>query len=214
MVKSPSLAEQAFERLEHALVTLQLPPGETVREQQLAAVAGIGRTPVREAILRLADMGLLRILPRKGVLVAPIVRTELQQVLEVRRVLERLLVVKACERATTHLRQKLKELPERLRMVSATGDLTTFFFLDRQLDAWLTQAAANRHLTTALEPLQVHCRRFWFLRRNALALPEAAERHAALAMAVSTTDNAGAVRSINGMIAQLEGQLISLDNPD
>lgn len=210
--RTPSQADQAFEALEHMLVTLELSPGQAVNEKDLVGAVGLGRTPVREAILRLADLGLLKVLPRKGLLVASIQRSELQRVLEVRRVLERLLVVKACERASRSQRRQLEEFPERLRMVAATRDLSAFFQLDRGLDAILSAASGNHYLVSALAPLQVHCRRLWFYRRQELDLREAAERHAGLAAAVFAGDGAAAVRSVNGVITELESQLQALDN--
>lgn len=209
---APSQAELAFDALERLLVTLALPPGEAVREKALAEAVGYGRTPVREAIQRLSSMGLLQVLPRKGLLVAPVNRAELQQVLEVRRVLERLLVVKACERAGHAHRQSLQDIAARMRMLGAAGDTTAFYRLDRQLDTVLADACGNSHLIAALAPLQVHCRRLWYLHRAQLVLTEAADLHAGLATAVAGGDSAGAVRAVNGIIAQLETWLLGLDH--
>jgi len=61
-----SLAEQAYGVLEQKLVALELPPGEIVSEGQLIALTGLGRTPVREAMQRLAQQDLIQVMPRKG----------------------------------------------------------------------------------------------------------------------------------------------------
>ncbi len=90
-----SLAEQAYRVLEEQLVTLKLAPGELIAEKDLMDKTGIGRTPVREAMQRLSADGLLQVIPRKGLMVTPLRRTDLSQIIEARRVLERLLVVKA-----------------------------------------------------------------------------------------------------------------------
>jgi DNA-binding GntR family transcriptional regulator len=90
-----SLAEQAYRVLEEQLVTLKLAPGELIAEKDLMSRANIGRTPVREAIQRLSAEGLLQVLPRKGLMVTPLRRTDLTRIIEARRVLERLMVVKA-----------------------------------------------------------------------------------------------------------------------
>ena len=60
--ENPSLADQAYQLLEEQLVTLQFTPGELLGEKDLVRRAGFGRTPVREAIQRLAAEGLLRVL--------------------------------------------------------------------------------------------------------------------------------------------------------
>ena len=60
----PSLAEQAYRLLEDKLVRLELAPGSVVSEGQLIEMTGLGRTPVREAMQRLAQQELFRVLPR------------------------------------------------------------------------------------------------------------------------------------------------------
>jgi len=204
-----SLAEQAYARLEVELVSLALPPGATLQERVLAERVGLGRTPVREAIQRLAAQGLLQVLPRKGLVVAPVQRSELVQIVEVRRVLERLLVVKAAERSTPDQRQALRALAAHLDHLG--GDLDAFFRLDRRLDQLLASACGNRHLVGALAPMHSHCRRVWYMHRHQLDLGTAVGMHAALARAVAEGDGAGAVRALNGIIGVLEGLLAEVD---
>ena len=196
-------AEEAFDGLEALLVTLRLPPGESVQEKQLAELVGLGRTPVREAIQRLSSLGLLRIFPRKGLVVAPVERTQLAQIVEVRRVLERLLVVKAAERASFDQRRALQALAVHLDGLS--DDLELFMRLDRRLDELLLSASGNGYLKTALAPMHAHCRRLWYMNLPRVDLSSAATFHAALARSVADGDGAGAIRALNGIMAILEG---------
>jgi len=205
-----SLAEEAQVQLERLLVTLQLEPGAVVQERTLAETTGLGRTPVREAIQRLAGEGLLKVMPRKGLLVTPVLRSELAQIVEVRRVLERLLVVKAAERASLDQRQALQALAVHLDGVA--GDLDAFLRLDRRLDELLAAACGNSHLVRTLAPMHAHCRRLWYLNRHRLDLGAATEMHAALARAVAAGDGAGAARALNGIIAVLEALVAELDS--
>ncbi|HKX38598.1 MAG TPA: GntR family transcriptional regulator, partial [Burkholderiales bacterium] len=85
-----SLTDQAYTALEELIVTLQLAPGEAVSEQMLAERLKIGRTPIREALQRLARERLVTILPRRGVMVSAIDVAAQLRLLEVRRELERL----------------------------------------------------------------------------------------------------------------------------
>jgi len=195
-----SLAEAAYRELERQLVTLALKPGQLLQEKELATALAIGRTPVREAVQRLASQGLLRVLPRKGLLVAPLSAPQLGRVIETRRVLERLLVVKAAERADARQRERLATLGQRI----GGADLETFFDLDRALDDCLAEAADNPFLAASLQPLHSHCRRLWFLNRDSLDLGQAVGLHASLAAAVSAGDNAGAIGALNGIIGILE----------
>lgn len=200
--EKPSLAQQACRELEYRLVTLEFAPGQLLQEKALVGALGIGRTPVREAVLHLAAHRLLEVLPRKGLLVAPIRRTELAQVIETRRVLERLLVVKAAERALQTQRSALRELGGRL--ASLQDDYRAFFELDRQLDELLSACCANTFLSEALAPLRSHCRRLWYRFRSGLDVAEAAGLHAHLARAVADGEGAGAIRAMNGIIGILE----------
>ena len=141
VAQSGSLAEQAYRLFEEQLVTLRLAPGELIGEKDLVNIAGIGRTPVREAIQRLSAEGLLQVLPRKGLMVTPLRRSDLSQIIEARRVLERLMVVKAAERATPDQRQALKVLAAQLE--STDGNL----------------AVSYTHLT--LPTMRLRCRSRW-----------------------------------------------------
>lgn len=204
-----SLAEQAYWRLEEQLVTLKLAPGVLIGERDLIETAGIGRTPVREAIQRLSGEGLLQVLPRKGLMVTPLRRSDLMQIIETRRVLERLLVVKAAERATPDQRQALRILASHL---DAAGDeLEVFFRLDHRLDELLAAACNNRYLVKALATMHSQCRRLWYLHRQQLNLPRSAQLHAGLARAVADEDGAGAIRALDEIISILEQLVNGLD---
>ena len=170
---------------------------------------GIGRTPVREAIQKLAAHGLLKVMPRKGLMVSPVLRSELIQIVEARRVLERFLVVKALERADSDQRKALETLAAHLER--AEGDPGSYLRLDRRLDELLESACGNQFLVQALSPLQVHCRRLWSLQHGKLDLPRSARLHAGLARSVALGDASGAIRSLNGIIAILEELLGGLD---
>jgi len=204
-----SLAGQAYRLLEEMLVTLELAPGEMVAERDLVDRAGIGRTPVREAIQRLSGEGLLMVLPRKGLMVTPLRRSDLGQIVEARRVMERLLVVKAAERASDDQRQALRLLASRIE--AADKDLEVFFRLDHQLNGLLEAASQNHYLVRALAAMHSHCRRLWYLHRGRLNLPRAAELHGGLARAVAGRDVTGAIRALDEIIATLEELVNALD---
>ena len=204
-----SLAEQAYRLLEEQLVTLRLAPAQLVAEKDLVDIAGIGRTPVREAIQKLSAEGMLQVLPRKGLMVTPIRRSDLLQIVEARRVLERLMVVKASERATDEQRQALRQLATRLE--SGGDNLQAYFRLDRQLDEMLEAACNNQYLVRALAAMRSQCRRLWYLHRQQLNLPRSAELHAGLARAVADADGAGAIRALDEIITIMEKLVNGLD---
>ena len=83
--RAETLTEQAYRIIEEQIVTLRHKPGDILSEQMLSASSNIGRTPIREALQRLAREGLVTILPRKGILVSEINPRHQLLVLEVRR---------------------------------------------------------------------------------------------------------------------------------
>ncbi|MGH8742619.1 MAG: GntR family transcriptional regulator, partial [Burkholderiales bacterium] len=105
-----TLTDRAYTGIEELIVTLQLAPGGAVSEQMLAERLGIGRTPIREALQRLARERLVVILPRRGVMVSAIdVKSQLR-LLEVRREVERLVARGAARRASEAERARFAEL--------------------------------------------------------------------------------------------------------
>ena len=204
-----SLAEQAYILLEEQLVTLELAPGELVGEKDLVDRAGIGRTPVREAIQRLSAEGLLQVIPRKGLMVTPLRRSDLAKIIEARRVLERLVVVKSAERATPDQRQALRILAAHIE--AAGNDAEVLFRLDSRLDELLATACQNSFLVGALAVMHSQCRRLWYLHRNRLNLSRSAQLHGGLARAVAAGDGVGAIRALDETIAILESLVDGLD---
>src|SRR5258708_17323252 len=101
-----SLTEKAYRQIEELIVTLQVPPGAVVSEASLSERLAIGRTPIREALQRLARERLVVVLPRRGIMVSEInVRTQLR-LLQVRLELERLIARSAARRAGEAQRQQ------------------------------------------------------------------------------------------------------------
>jgi DNA-binding GntR family transcriptional regulator len=107
-----TLTEQAYRLIEEQIVTLRLKPGDVLSEQMMSAMFKIGRTPIREALQRLAREGLITILPRKGILVSDINPRNQLLVLEVRREIERLLSRVGAERASKDQREQLVEIAQ------------------------------------------------------------------------------------------------------
>ena len=110
--KAETLTEQAYYRLEEMIVTLKLAPGAILSEQTLSVDLGIGRTPIREALQRLAREGLVLVLPRKAILVTDTDPRKQLLVLEVRRELERLLARASAERASVAERAQFQAIAD------------------------------------------------------------------------------------------------------
>jgi DNA-binding GntR family transcriptional regulator len=184
-----TLTELAYRQLEEQIVTLRLEPGEFLSEHALSASLSIGRTPIREALQRLAREGLVTILPRKGILVSETDPRKQLLVLEVRRELERLLAHLGAQRATEEQRRRLREIAEGMDRAARTNDDIVFMRLDRELNLLISAAAHNDYATRAMRALHGHSRRFWYLHyKQAADLPLCARLHAAQARAIADGD--------------------------
>ena len=201
-----SLTEHAYRELEELIVTLQLPPGEVLSEMDLAKRFGVGRTPIREALQRLAHEGLVVILPRRGVLVSEVnIHTHLM-LLEVRREIERLMVRAACHRATESERAQLAEIAEGLEEAAERADDVGFMRLDKRLNAVIANACHNEFAAKAIGLISGLTRRFWYMHYQKSAdLPHCARLHAELTRAISSRNEKAAVKACDRLIDYIEG---------
>jgi len=181
-----TLTEKAYRQLEEQIVTLRLKPGEFLSEYALSGSLRIGRTPIREALQRLAREGLVTILPRKGILVSETDPRKQLLVLEVRRELERLLSRLGAQRATDAQRERFREIAESMDRAGKANDDITFMRLDRELNLLVADAAGNEYAARAMRFLQGHSRRFWYMHyKQAADLPLCARLHARQARAIA-----------------------------
>ncbi len=97
---SESAAAVAYERLKRMIVSLELVPGTPLTEPAFGSLLGMGRTPIREALLRLADERLVTIFPRRGMVVAYLGLSEVQQLFEARTLVEAANAKRAAKRAS------------------------------------------------------------------------------------------------------------------
>jgi DNA-binding GntR family transcriptional regulator len=200
-----TLTEQAYHAIEDAIVTLALEPGEVVSEAQIATRLGFGRTPVREALQRLARERLVRILPRRGIVVASVDVGEQLRLLAVRREIERLIARTAARRADASQRTEFRALAEAIEHAAAAGDATTFLGLDRNLNLLVLEAARNEFATAAMALMHGLSRRFWYIHgRQTTGLGQAAEVHARLARAIAAGDEPAAAAASDLLLDYIE----------
>jgi DNA-binding GntR family transcriptional regulator len=200
-----SLTERAYRELEERIVTLQLAPGAVVTEASLAAMLGIGRTPIREALQRLARERLVTILPRRGILVAEENLTTELRLLELRREVERLLARSAARRAGAEQRRRFGELAAGMEQAARGSDDIGFMRLDRDFNLLMLDAARNEFAAAAMTLMHGLSRRFWYIHYRAVAdLPLAARLHAEVARAVAAGDAAAAASASDRLIDYIE----------
>lgn len=200
-----TLKEQAYERIEEAIVTLELPPGSVVSESAMSEMTGIGRTPIREAIQRLAQENLIVVLPQRGLLVAEMdVRKQLR-LLETRREVERLIARSAARRATDAERRRFGELASEFEAEAVSDDDTGFVRSDREFNELCLSAARNEFAEGAMRLMHGLSRRFWYVHyRQAADLPETARLHAAIARTICEGNSEAAGAALDRLLDLME----------
>src|ERR1700733_10396494 len=200
-----TLTDRAYRELEEMIVTLQLSPGTVLSEQALAVRLKIGRTPIREALQRLARDGLVVIMPRRGIMVSEINLKLQLRLLEVRRELERLMASLAAERASPDERREFAEVAEAMLVAAARADDIAFMGLDQGFNILIAIAARNECARRSMGLMNGLSRRFWYQHYQEVAdLPLAAKLHAAVAEAVSQKKVKAAATASDRLIDYIE----------
>lgn len=157
------LADRAYGELRDRLVTLRIAPGEPIDEELVGSQLGIGRTPVREAIKRLALESLVTVYPRRGTFAAEINITDLAYVSDVRRQLEGLAATRAAERITPALTVEAQELVVALERARGAVDVTAMMELDTRVHRFVHRAAGNPFLEETLTRYLNLSLRIWYM---------------------------------------------------
>lgn len=195
-----SLADKAYDAIRGLIVSLELAPGAVIDERTLIERLGIGRTPVREALRRLAQERLVEVYPRRGMFVTGVDVRELARLSEVRAALEPEAARWAAERATEAEREELASL---LEEIDGHGeDLMT---LDERIHRAVYRAAHNDLLAATLEQYYTLARRIWSLAGDRAGdLADAVEAHAALLEAILDEDGDRAAAAMRGHVMNFE----------
>lgn len=194
-----SQSHLAYLALERLVVTQALKPGALVTEKELIDLAGHGRTPVREAIQKLAWQGLILVKPRVGLQIAEIGPQDHASVMQVRRELEPIAAALVAEAAVDEQRSRLLACVRAMEECATTGDLAGFFEADKAFDEIMEGACPNGFITQALAPVQTHSRRLWY----STASSERMGRSIALHVAVIRAICEGRAEEARGAMAAL-----------
>lgn len=195
----------AYLRLESLVVTLELSPGSLVTEKQLIALAGLGRTPVREAIQKLDWQGLIAVRPRAGLQVTALDPAHPAMIYETRRQLEPLAARLMAERIDAEARQALIACAKAMTECSVTGDKAGFLDADKSFDEIMERICPNPFVTQALSSLQTHARRYWFHSADGEALHASVDAHVKVIRALLQGDPAASEQAMRALIDGMPG---------
>jgi DNA-binding GntR family transcriptional regulator len=160
----PSLiAERAYLALRDRIVTLRLPPGSVLREDELMRELEIGRTPLREAVKRLTLENLVAVRPRRGTFVTDVHPADIEAITEVRVELEGFAAALAAKRLDAAGRQVARALLEELDWHERDGDHEQLMRLDTRVHRFTWAQARNPYLVETLERCFTLSLRIWYV---------------------------------------------------
>ena len=164
--EAPSIkleADRAYLDLRDRIVTLSLAPGTVLREDELMRELVVGRTPLREAVKRLALENLVAVQPRRGTFVTAVEAADIVNITEVRAELEGYAAELAAQRLDDGHRAAAEALLHEVEHLAAPGDPDWLMRFDERIHHFTWEAAGNPYLLETLERYFTHSLRIWYL---------------------------------------------------
>jgi DNA-binding GntR family transcriptional regulator len=157
------VAERAYVELRNRIVTLRLAPGTVLREDELMREIGLGRTPLREAVKRLALENLVAVQPRRGTFVTDIEASDIVNITEVRAELEGYAAELAALRMDGEARAAAEALVDEIEEVTKPHEQEWLMRFDERIHHFIWEASGNPYLVETLEQYFTHSLRIWYL---------------------------------------------------
>ena len=203
------IADRAYAALRDGIVTLQLTPGTALREDELMRRLELGRTPLREAVKRLALEGLVEVRPRSGTYVTDIHARDIVHIAELRAELEAQAARLAAKRLDDAGRAAAAVLDAELEAIDGTTGFEAYMRLDERVHRFVWEAAANPYLHDALERLWALSLRIWHLVLDRVpALPAAVHEQRALLAALTAGDSRRAGARMREHVQSFEAEIL------
>lgn len=212
-IQHSPLGDQVYNLLWDRIVRQQLGPGDKLSDLRLSEDLGVSRTPVREALHRLAQDGIVRNESRRGFYVASFSSQDVQEIYDIRASLEVLAVRKALPHLTddalTAAQRALDEVSERVaRREEGAGE--AFLTVDREFHQMVVRAARNRRLTTLMGSLQAQIGVFQVYGTHLKPLvEESIEHHRVILAALQRRDGDAAARAMERHIEEVKSHMVA-----
>lgn len=192
--ESVLLSDRAYAALRDRLITLAIAPGAAIDEEALSRDLGMGRTPVREALRRLALEGLIVVYPRRGTFASSVNITSLSDITDVRAQLEPHAAERAARLADAGDRREVAELMALL--ADGTSSQTSLIELDARIHRFVHRCSRNPYLARDLDRYLNMSIRIWYVTFDRLPpMQDPVSEHRALLAAIANAD-ADAARAI------------------
>ena len=183
------VTDWVYEEVREAIIDLRLQPGEPLREATMADQLGVSKTPVREALTRLEQEGLVETTSFKGAVVSGYSEDDLREIYELRELLEGAAARAAAASASPATLEQLRDLTLRSRELRDKGELAALADLLGAFDVVVYQQVDNQRIRALIENLQAHLARIGRLTQEIPGRVEASvEEHAAIVEAIAQGD--------------------------
>ena len=209
-----SLEQKVYLSLENEILGGGYTRGEALTEMSLCKKLGVSRTPVRSALHRLCEEGLVEMSPNRGAVVVGITEEDLTDAYKIRMRLEGLASAMAAERITDEEKKKLKDTVELSEFYLAKGDAENLKELDTSFHRIIYKASGNRTLCKILSELHRNIRSYRKLSLNVSGrLERSIEEHREICCAITAGDSKKAEELTSLHINRaMENTIIALKN--
>jgi DNA-binding GntR family transcriptional regulator len=210
-----SISERAYGLLRDRIVTLRLPPGTLLREDELMRELSIGRTPLREAVKRLALENLVAVQPRIGTYVTSVDAADIVHISEVRAELEAQAAELAARRMDDGLRERCEALLAEVRGLDRSADADALMAMDESVHRLAWEGSQNPYLIETLERYFVLSLRVWYVVLDRVpGLGAAVFDHARFLEALLAGDAATARALMHEHVSEFEREIMAAFSRD
>jgi DNA-binding GntR family transcriptional regulator len=195
LAASKHIARDVAQALRHGIVTMGIPPGTMLSEQDVGRQLGVSRQPVREAFIKLSEARLLVVRPQRGTQVVRISRIAVDEALFIRAAVECALARAAAQQIDAHAIARLAANLERQRCAAASLSFDGLFALDEEFHRMLALAAGRPAAWMVIDSVKPHLDRVRWLSMDLLRpLDRVVDQHEAIFEALQARDGAQAAR--------------------
>ncbi len=174
IVNSTNLRDQTYDIIKNMIILREIEPGKKINEEHIAKEIHVSRTPIREALCRLENEGIVKIIPRRGAFVAELTETNVREILLIREVLEGLVARLATENMDRKTLDKLRHALEKISSIPEKDrELINYTRSEVEFHALLLSACDNQMLQNMMEMVNAHLQ---IIRLRTVVLPERAKK--------------------------------------
>jgi DNA-binding GntR family transcriptional regulator len=173
-IDNTNLRDQTYDIIKNMIILREIEPGKKINEEHIAKEIQVSRTPIREALCRLENEGIVKIIPRRGAFVSDLTETTVREILLTREVLEGLVVRLAVENMDAKLLEKLRKAIEKVSNIPEDErDLINYTRSEVDFHALLLSASNNQMLKNMMKIINAHLQ---IIRLRTVVIPERAQK--------------------------------------